>query len=391
MNVMCYITEPPKGHEIYKSLMISLNTCRLAHTFRENPIIREDWIRDFWNNATAKKGDNVIRSKIQNKKLLITEQVIHEVLLIGDADDDPVDHAKEKVMEVLSKMSYEGSCPPTTKKLLHPYWRCLAHVYLVCISGNKSGIDTLTIRQTSGLVSLVEGWKFNYSKCVFDDMMENVRTLNKKYWFKFPIFLQMILEAKYPQMQPTVSIYDIKIMNHMVFSMLNQKPRADVQVNNQKKKPLVMFGAFSEVTEEVQAPVNATVADEHEVEIIDAPPGSSESVENVDLTWIDSEEDVFDERMMDDAKVNENVEDVETELNAESITTEVQNVEQPSSMNPPHTEPVEMVSAEPENVAEDPTVDLHPRKRSRRDPRISREINTETRTSQESTVPVISE
>ncbi|KAM0041766.1 hypothetical protein Hdeb2414_s0011g00370131 [Helianthus debilis subsp. tardiflorus] len=50
-----------------------------------------------------------------------------------------------------------------------------------------------------------------------------------------------------------------------------------------------------------------------------------------------------------------------------------------------------MVSAEPENVAEDPTADLHPRKRSKRDPRISRENNTETRTSQESTMPVISE
>ncbi|MFS7913759.1 hypothetical protein Hanom_Chr02g00145451 [Helianthus anomalus] len=75
-------------------------------------------------------------------------------------------------------MSYKGSYPPTTKKLLHPYWRFLAHVYLVCISGNKS----------------------------------------------------MILEAKYSQLQPTVRIYDTKIKNHMVFSMLNQKPRTDVRV-----------------------------------------------------------------------------------------------------------------------------------------------------------------
>ncbi|KAF5782870.1 hypothetical protein HanRHA438_Chr11g0514031 [Helianthus annuus] len=139
------MTEPPKGHETYKSLIIGLNTCRLVHAFRENPIIREEWICDFWNNANAKKGDNVIRSKIQDKEILITEQVIRELLLFGDAADDPVEHAKEKVMEVLGKMSYEGSYPPTTKKLLHPYWRFLAHVYLVCISGNKSGIDTLTI------------------------------------------------------------------------------------------------------------------------------------------------------------------------------------------------------------------------------------------------------
>ncbi|KAF5782092.1 hypothetical protein HanRHA438_Chr11g0504271 [Helianthus annuus] len=258
-------------------------------------------------------------------------------------------------------MSYEGSHPPTTKKLLHPYWRFLAHTYLMCIRGNKSGIDTLTIRQTSGLVSLVEGWKFNYSKCVFDDMMENVKTLNKKYCFEFPRFLHMILEAKYSRLQPTVSIYDTKIMNHMVFSMLNQNPRTDVQVTYQNKKPLVKFGAFFEVVEQVPAP----------------------PVENVDLIGLESEEDVFDERIMDDAEVdvelNENVGNVETEMITESLIAEVPNVDEPSSVNPPRTELVEAVSAEPENITEDPTADLPPRKRSKKDPRISREINAETR------------
>ncbi|MFS7912745.1 hypothetical protein Hanom_Chr02g00133481 [Helianthus anomalus] len=47
-------------------------------------------------------------------------------------------------------MWYRGSYAPTIKKLLHPYWRFLAQIYLMCISGNKSGIDKLTIRQTSG-------------------------------------------------------------------------------------------------------------------------------------------------------------------------------------------------------------------------------------------------
>ncbi|KAF5804867.1 hypothetical protein HanRHA438_Chr05g0212141 [Helianthus annuus] len=293
-------------------------------------------------------------------------------------------------------MSYEGSYPPTTKKLLHPYWKFLADVYLVCISGNKSGIDTLTIRHSFGVVSLVEHWKFNYSKCVFDDMMANVRTLNKKYWFKFPRFLQMILEVKYSQLQLTVSIYDTKIMNHMVFPMLNQKPRTYVQVTYQNRKPLVKFGSFSEVLEHVQAPVNAAVADEHDVQIIDAPLGSSEPIENVDLTEVESEEDnVFDERMIDDveldAELNENVGSVETKMVTESLTAEVPNIDKPSSVSPPRTESVDTVSAKPENIIEDPTADLLPRKPSRRDLRISREIDVETRSNPESTMPVISE
>ncbi|MFS8019336.1 hypothetical protein Hanom_Chr15g01402611 [Helianthus anomalus] len=130
MNVTCYMADPSKGLS-YKSLIVGLNTYRLAHAFRENPIIHEDWIRDFWNNATTKKGDKLIRSTIQNKEILITEEVIREVLRFGDSDDDPVEYVKEKVVEVLHKMSYEGTHPPTLKKLLHPYWRFLANVYLV--------------------------------------------------------------------------------------------------------------------------------------------------------------------------------------------------------------------------------------------------------------------
>ncbi|KAJ0754663.1 hypothetical protein HanPI659440_Chr09g0349341 [Helianthus annuus] len=145
MNMACYLSDPPKGFKSYKSMIVGLNTCRLAHALRENPIIREDWIKDFWNNATAKKGDTIIKSKVQNEEVSVSEQDIRDVLLFGDDASDLVQYTKEKVMEVLSKMSYEGSCPPTIKKLLHPYWRFLAHIYLVCISGNKSGIHKLTL------------------------------------------------------------------------------------------------------------------------------------------------------------------------------------------------------------------------------------------------------
>ncbi|MFS7918565.1 hypothetical protein Hanom_Chr03g00202661 [Helianthus anomalus] len=252
-------------------------------------------------------------------------------------------------MEVLNKMSYEGSYPPTTKKLLNPYWRFLTHVYLVCISGNK-------------------GWKFNYSKCVFGDMMANVKTLNEKYWFKFPRFLKMILETKYPNLQPIVKIYD-RIVNHMVYSMMNQKSRDNVKVKYESKNPLVKFWVFTEITEEKQAPMNATVADEHDVEIIEASPRSIEQVENVDLTGNEGE----------------------TEVNTESLTAEPQNVEEPVSVKPPHTELVAISTTETEDADEDPAADLPPRKQSKRDPRISGEDNTETRTSREATLPVTSE
>ncbi|KAJ0764798.1 hypothetical protein HanPI659440_Chr08g0296231 [Helianthus annuus] len=122
MNFACYLSGPLKGFEMYKSMIVGLNTCRLADSLRENPVIREDWIKDFWDNAMAKKGDVVIKSKVQGKEVSVSEQDIHEVLLFGDEANDPVEYTKEKVMEGLVMMSYEGVCPPPTiKKLLHPY------------------------------------------------------------------------------------------------------------------------------------------------------------------------------------------------------------------------------------------------------------------------------
>ncbi|MFS7943463.1 hypothetical protein Hanom_Chr06g00500551 [Helianthus anomalus] len=42
MNMACYLSDPPKGFESYKSMIVGLNTCRLAHALRENPIIHKD-------------------------------------------------------------------------------------------------------------------------------------------------------------------------------------------------------------------------------------------------------------------------------------------------------------------------------------------------------------
>ncbi|KAJ0876777.1 hypothetical protein HanPSC8_Chr11g0492321 [Helianthus annuus] len=108
----------------------------------------------------------------------------------------------------------------------------------------------------------------------------------------------------------------------------------------------------------------------------------------MDLTGIENEEDVADDRMIDDTEVNENVREDLKEVNTESLIAEVPNVEEPISVNPPHTKSVVISSIEPENVDKDPTADLPPRKCSKRDPRISRVVVTETRTTQELTLPV---
>ncbi|KAM0069629.1 hypothetical protein Hdeb2414_s0001g00003821 [Helianthus debilis subsp. tardiflorus] len=393
MNVASYLSDPPKGFEMYKSMVVGLNTCRLAHSLRENPVIREDWIKDLWDNAMAKKGDAVIKSKVQGTKVLVNEQDIREVLLFGDKADDPVEYPKEKVMEVLVKMSYEGAVPPPTfKKLLHPYWRFLTHIYLVRISGNKSGLDKLMLKQTSGVVAVVEGWKYNYSKSMFDDMMANVKTINEKYWYMFPRFVQLILDKKYPKLPITVKTYDVKMMNHLVFTWLNQNSRDNVEINYENKRKLEKFGAFAEIQEEPPAQINAILAEEHDVEITEAHVGVQEPIENMDLTGIKSEEDIADDRMVVDEEGNESVDESETETEtlAEGLTAETEDVNELVHMSPPRVATKTVIATKTADVdqsREESTVDLSPKKRSRRDPRISGEMNVKVQTNTETSTP----
>ncbi|KAJ0807702.1 hypothetical protein HanOQP8_Chr00c006g0684601 [Helianthus annuus] len=195
-------------------------------------------------------------------------------------------------------------------------------------------------------------WRFNYSKCIFYNILENVKTINKQYWLKFPRFTQLILEAKYLSLQQTVSTYDTKMMNHTVFGLLKQV-RKDVQVIYQNKRTLERFGAFLNIVESATIQVNESVAEEHDVEIIDAPPRVEELVENIDLTEVASEEDndenTFEDNLRDDVEVDvepENDGESGTEIETESLAAERINEEQVLSVNPPHTTTIEQISIE---------------------------------------------
>ncbi|KAJ0614357.1 hypothetical protein HanIR_Chr02g0061551 [Helianthus annuus] len=80
-----------------------------------------------------------------------------------------------------------------------------------------------------------------------------------------------------------------------------------------------------------------------------------------------------------------------TEIKTESEVAKRINEEQVLSVNPPHTIIFEQISVDMDEMQEDPTVDLHPRKCSRRDPRISCEMARVSNISPEVYIPVVTE
>lgn len=102
-----------------------LNNCKLSYAFQSNPIIHQDLVTQFWDKASINKeganGECTLESTIQGRKV-VSEQVIQEELQFRDQPGSPIEIPIDQIKEVLDRMGYEGTFPPTINKLLPPYW-----------------------------------------------------------------------------------------------------------------------------------------------------------------------------------------------------------------------------------------------------------------------------
>lgn len=222
------------------------------------------------------------------------------------------------------------------------------HIFLLCISGNKGGLDQLNQVQSSAIVALTMGWDYNMSKYVFSEMIENLNG-KKEMFLLYPRFLQMILDARYPNLERTVEVLDSKFVGEGVYGLIKQS-RSNAKMSYQGLYPLEKFGIFAELAELVPEPavqVNAIVPEEHDV--VAAP------AVHIDLS--DDEDNVEPPQV--DIPVTVPLPTVE-ELAAIMLTIQKRSGIPPSESSSGTSMQVDDVN---------PDTDLITRKRRRRDPR----------------------
>ncbi|KAJ0726309.1 hypothetical protein HanPI659440_Chr12g0468821 [Helianthus annuus] len=166
-NQAGYLSDPPANYfELFNSLIIGLNDCRIRHALKTNPDICHDYIKSFWLSAKVnRKGANgagPIVAKLKKKETIITEVIVREALKFGDQPNHPTSYEQDRVVQTLHRMSNERGYPTVLKKLFLLYWRLLVYIFLQCIAENKGGLDQLNKIQASALVSLVNNWDYNF-------------------------------------------------------------------------------------------------------------------------------------------------------------------------------------------------------------------------------------
>ncbi|KAJ0776959.1 hypothetical protein HanLR1_Chr02g0051721 [Helianthus annuus] len=172
-------------------------------------------------------------------------------------------------------------------------------MFILCMTENRGGTDQLNITQSVAFVCLITNQPFNYSKYIFECMERNVTRVRKDKFLMYPRSLQMVFNARYPELERSGNTLELKPIGPACFGALTTK-------KGTKKKfegliPLEKFGQFAETEDvaaepvlvqpapvnvaPVNAPVNAMIAEEHVVQ------GAVENEPETEVLTINSDDE----------------------------------------------------------------------------------------------------
>ncbi|KAL8260995.1 hypothetical protein R6Q59_025044 [Mikania micrantha] len=193
-KMSAFLRDPPDKHSEFKSMVDGLILSPVNYAIMEHPSM--------------------------GQPIVITEQILQECLQFRDKATDPIELDQGHVNIIVYQMGHEGAYPQTEKKLLHHFWRHLAHVVTQCLSGRKGGYDVLNQTFSSCLVALALGVDLNFSKMIFLDMHANIKGKRKERFLTFPRFLQIVIDRKHPSLARTFGSLEIKRMRDDIFGYI---------------------------------------------------------------------------------------------------------------------------------------------------------------------------
>ncbi|MFS7978080.1 hypothetical protein Hanom_Chr10g00911421 [Helianthus anomalus] len=273
---------------------------------------------------------------------------------------DPIDLPSRAVEAILPRLSYEGKYPSLVKKFVHPYWRLLGHMFILCMTEKRGGTDQLKITRSAAFVCLITNQAFNYSKFIFEGTKRNVTGVRKDKFIMYPRFLQMIFNARYPELKRSGNTLELKPMGHACFGALTTKK--GTEKNFEGPVPLEKFVQFSE-TEDVAAEpvlhvVQGAAKKEPDTEILTI----NSDDEGIEISYDDDDDDEVE--LPPEAEVSSVVSAVQPVITSESLALLLKSTTE--KMGSPPFDPLVQID---EQTLKDP--EIQQVKKRRRDPRPS--------------------
>jgi hypothetical protein len=170
-----------------------LQRSKIHYALTRSPdVVYESLVKQFWASA-SKRSDTEIVAMVEGTEFVVTESLIRTRLQLDD--ENGVYHSNtDEVLAGLRDIGYQSTdTTKWSKNQLCPKWRFLVHLLLQCISNKSSGWDQFSTLLGCGIVCLSKGLTFNFSKFIFDNLIENIEKEKHKF-LMYPRFLQIILD-----------------------------------------------------------------------------------------------------------------------------------------------------------------------------------------------------
>ncbi|MFS8018416.1 hypothetical protein Hanom_Chr15g01391821 [Helianthus anomalus] len=154
-------------------------------------------VAHFWKNVVYDEVNDVINSKVsidgEAKEIIITEQLVREVLEFPDDENSPTRFPERMVKGCILWMGYSGPLNKANylKACFTKPYKFFIHSVIHALSHIKGGYDVMKDYQMCMVTTLVLNKKYNFSRIVFHYMNDNI-TLGTKSWV-YPRFVQTML------------------------------------------------------------------------------------------------------------------------------------------------------------------------------------------------------
>ncbi|KAJ0618980.1 hypothetical protein HanHA89_Chr02g0066181 [Helianthus annuus] len=202
----------------FSSILSYMDRIPVKKAMTEQRPIYRSHIERFWKSALYDEDNKVISAEVEvngeTKTILVTEELVREVMSFPDEADYPTRFPERMVKGCMLRLGYRSTLNTGNylKSMFQKSFKFLIHCILISLSHTKGSYDQMRDYQMNMLTALVLNKKFNFSHIVFYYMVENI-TSKARVW-RYPRFVQMMIDRAYPDINRHIQ-NDLLVLAHM--------------------------------------------------------------------------------------------------------------------------------------------------------------------------------
>nr|GEY65881.1 hypothetical protein [Tanacetum cinerariifolium] len=263
---MVAILEKSDAAEGFEQIIDFSSGSYINHALTVNPHVYISCIKQFWNTAVVKRSGDVTRLQalVDKKRIVITEEVVREILQLNDAED-VICLPNEEIFAGLARMGYEKPSIKLTffKAFFSTQWKFFIHTILHSLSAKRTSWNEFSSAMASAVICLSSGQRFNFSNYIFESLDRNVDSSSKFYMYSQ--FIQLIIQTNIADFSTHTTRYISPALTQKVFANMQRVGKGFSGVETPLFESMLVVRDVAEEAE-AQVPAQGDDVQEHAAE-----------------------------------------------------------------------------------------------------------------------------